>query len=128
MLLEAATWVSLRDPSQIAPCSNAWPNKTTEHLRVRIRSALNNIADEAISGHITILAQCLVSRKIRKPTQSELLDLEFYIAEEIPGAPFGFRGRVDKIIKWTNPTVAAVDILRRWPPARPLKPRKAAKF
>jgi hypothetical protein len=86
------------------------------------RLPFGNPIDELIlailSGRISVRARNVQTGLIQLIPARELNELEFYIATDIPGNPFGFRRVADQLLRWVAPMVSAADAMAFWPQYR----------
>lgn len=80
-----------------------------------VENILAEITDGILSGQLNATARNVDGGTRTAIPLAERRSLEFHIASDLPGKPFGFRNRSDRILRWGAPMVAAADIMRFWP-------------
>jgi hypothetical protein len=120
-LPEVVCWVVARDPNSLM----AAPGNVREiallassHLhtgKAPTGNALDDVILAILSGRVSARARNVQTGQIQLIPARELNALEFYVATDIPGSPFGFRGVSDQVLKWVSPMVSAANALTCWP-------------
>jgi hypothetical protein len=146
-LQEAVTWISTRDPGSLASIGNRFgatalkdpPVPTYPINRRRWHQAavreehlgesrsfgpsyqiLDRLVLGILSGEIETTALNIETGRRQSIADFERMNLQFYIAADLPGMPVGFRYRIDRILRWGEPMVAAADVMKLWPRQRPI--------
>ena len=123
-LLEAVCWVATRDPNLLMAVSgnvtgvSLLANNRFGSVIAPTENALDEVILAILIGQVSAHARNVRTGVIQLIPARELKELEFYVATDIPGSPFGFRGVVDQVLRWVTPTVSAADALLIWPRAR----------
>ena len=77
--------------------------------------ALGEVILAILEGRVSARARNVRTSLNQVIPARELNELEFYVATDIPGSPFGFRGVADQVLRWVSPMVSAADALMFWP-------------
>jgi hypothetical protein len=127
-LQEAVIWVSTREPGPLAslggdfgaealkdpPVPSSYPiNRRTWHEAATQEMPLAECASLGpfyqildrlvlgiLSGEIEATAINIQTGQRQSIPASQCVNLEFYIATDLPGKPFGLRSRTDQILRW----------------------------
>jgi hypothetical protein len=91
----------------------------------KIAVALEAVTGLALASKVTVIAREVESDYCGPIPSPKVKFLEFFVSEDIPGHPFGFRNIQSKIITWTHLRLAADEMLRFWPPAHESPKRNA---
>jgi hypothetical protein len=122
-LPEVVSWVATRDPNSLLGASGnvagivLLANKHSSSVKSPIGGALDEVILAILEGRVSAQARNVQTGVIQFIPVRELSQLEFYIATDIPGSPYGFRGVVDQVLRWVSPTVSTADALITWPRA-----------
>ena len=133
-LVEAAAWISTRKPEFVdkvvgqhggtalaklnemrdiiratrqTPPSGSQTAKLREPSDGDVERILEELASGILSGQLQATARNIDTGARKSIPVTERRSLEFHIADDLPGRPFGFRNRSDRILRW--------DVMRSWP-------------
>jgi hypothetical protein len=78
--------------------------------------ALAEVLQAISDGGLTVQARHVGQGTVAAIPPPEMAILEFHIADDIPGQPYGFRNVRDRVLEWVDPTISAVQAMVYWPP------------
>jgi len=126
-LPEVVRWVATRDPNSLMTASGnvtgiaLLASKYLSSIKTPPGGALGEVILAILEGRVSAQARNVRTGLIQFIPARELNELEFYVATDIPGSPYGFRSVVDQVLRWASPMVPAADALMHWPRGRKLE-------
>jgi hypothetical protein len=83
--------------------------------RLPLGKSIDELISAILSGRIAVRARNTQTASVQFIPAHELNELEFFIATDIPGSPFGFRRAADRLLRWASPMVSAKEVMACWP-------------
>jgi hypothetical protein len=114
-LTEAVTWIATRNPALLASVRADREAIAMVDPATRPYQTLEWLLSAILAGHLRATARNVVTGERLEIPVAERKDLEFHIAGDLPGNLVGFRSRSDQIFRWSDPVVAAADMLSLFP-------------
>lgn len=114
-LAEAVTWIATRNPALLASIQTDREAAAMVDPATPSYQTLEWLLSAILAGHLRATAWSVVTGQRLEIPVRERKDLEFHIAAGLPGRPVGFRSRSDQIFRWSDPMVAAADMLSLFP-------------
>lgn len=114
-LTEAIAWISTRDPVYVASARLDGDLAPLTDPATPSYQTLEWLLSAILAGHLRATARSVLTGQRSEIPVRERNDLEIHIAADLPKSPVGFRSRPDQIIRWSDPLVAAADLLLLFP-------------
>jgi hypothetical protein len=113
---EAHAWIMWRDPALVGRPINVdeLDGDNLSASRDRKKETLLSLISEILSGRLRLQAREVCSGEVKWVSRTQLSNLEFHIADDIPGKLYGFRDKKTEVITWSEPMVPAADIVSVW--------------
>lgn len=102
-LPEVVCWVVARDPNSLMAASSnvtgiaLLAGNRLSSVRVPMGGALGEVVQAILERRVSTQARNVQTGLIQLIPARELNELEFYVATDIPGSPFGLRGVSDQV-------------------------------
>src|SRR5579872_2712708 len=121
---EVVNWIANRDPNTLMSVSAdgtgfvLLATKYSNSDRLPLGNPIDELISAILGGRVRVHARNVQTGSIQLIPADELIELEFYLATDIPGSPFGFRRVADRLLRWVAPMVSATDAMACWPQCR----------
>lgn len=116
-LSEAVAWAAFLDPSNLTlpyDIASVRPDGTRA-LEGLIAVALEAVTGLALASQLPVLGREVSTGYFGPIPTLRLRSLEFFVSEDIPGRPTGFRNIQDKLMTWTDISFPARKVVEFWP-------------